>query len=210
MKVYFIYATIPREVYDEKIKFLLGHEYDFRVKKDKMYGLYAFTKSKKLLNDFLYVRNKKNLYTVIKAEVDEYDYEHYRDERSNLKLQRSSFETLEGETMEIVVTKNEEYIIKYDKEEYMHEFGFKPYRDLNYVIFNKKLQNSLDKLGYVKLYDTFYGNEEDLGYVGYQESFNLTPLGNDIIPLYSEVNVLLYLFRFMFMGEETLKVGDDN
>ena len=196
---------IPRQVYDNTIKFLLNNKYDFRYKHEKMYGLYAYTKSKKLLTEFMDIRGGSGVYNVIKSDMSEEMFYDLNDKNSELKLIRSSFKTLNGESMELVVTKNEDHVVKNDSEEYIYEFGISAFKKLNYIIFNEKIIKALDRLNYVKLFERDYG---DTDLLFFNDSFGLTPEGHLDKPIYSELNTLLYLFRYMFVGSDILQVGD--
>ena len=78
MKVYGIYAIIPTEVFESRMSKLVYDKNKFRLSKNEnyYYGLYAWTTKKKVVKEFLDIRNK-NMYKVqeIKSPEDEKDAE---------------------------------------------------------------------------------------------------------------------------------------
>ena len=90
----------------------------------------------------------------------------------------------------------------------MTEFGPSIYATVDYEIFNDSIINALDIIGYTSEYDINHSNDDErIERANFQESFNLTPLGNKRIDIHTEANMLLYLYRVMFVGG--MKEGDD-
>ena len=208
MNVYFIYAEIPRYDYDERLKFLLSDQHDFRAKGNYMRGLYAITNNKKFLKEFFNLRGGNEMYTTIKRDLDEDDWDMIRNQYSDLILRKSHFGDRKNKKMELIVTKDEETTVQYDGRAYMIEFGPSIYANIDYRIFNDSIMNALDIIGYTSDYDINHSNDDErIENANFQESFLLTPLGHKRIDINTETNMLLYLYRVMFVGAS--KEGDD-
>ena len=202
MKIFYIYAKIPRLLFDERIRYLLSNQHNFHCKKGYMCGLYAFTNNKKLLKKFLEFRDP-DVYSVIKDNIDDDDYKDIHVNKGDLELRYSDFSLNNKENIEMVVTKNEETIIKYDGQEYINAYGPSSYVKTNFYIFNDKIISALDNLGYTKSYIDQFGTDDEVDYMYYNESFNLSPLLNKHIKSkYNEINLLLYLYRYFFIGSD--------
>ena len=67
MKLYLIYAIIPSNVFSTRIKYLIDNVKDFKTQGNDRVGLYAWTTSKKILEEFLEGRDH-DIYKVIKKE----------------------------------------------------------------------------------------------------------------------------------------------
>lgn len=202
MKIFYIYAKIPRLLFDERLKYLLSTQHTFHCKKGYMCGLYAFTNSKKIMKKFLEFRDPE-VYSVIKDDIDDDEYQNIHLNKSDLELRYSDFTLNEKEKIEMVVTKNEETIIKFDGKEYINAYGPSSYVKTNFYIFNDKIINALDGLGYTKSYIDQFGSDDEVDYMYYNESFGLSPLMNDHMnSKYNELNLLLYLYRYFFIGSD--------
>lgn len=202
MKLYAIYVKIPRIIYDDKIKYILSKQSDFRCKKGYMQGLYAFTINKKLFKEFMGLRGSGNQYIVIKENISEEIYNKYHHDFSDLELRKCTFTSDSGD-VELVVTKNEETSIKFDGEMLLNEYGPATYATTPYEIFNSDIINALDDLLYVSNHISLFGDESEQDHLSFQESYNLSALGRK--PIYTntnEVNLLLYLYRFFFIGSD--------
>ena len=208
MNVYFIYAEIPRRDYENTLKYLLSDQHDFRSKGDCMRGLYAITNNKKFLKGFFNIRGGNEMYTTVKRDLEDDDWDMIRDQYSDLVLRKSHFEERIEEKMKRIVTKNEETTVHYDGRAYMTEFGPSMYANVDYELFNDSIINALDIIGYTADYDVNHSNDDErVERAFFQESYALTPLGNKRIDINTETNMLLYLYRVMFVGAS--KEGDD-
>lgn len=208
-RVYFIYVAIP-EVTFNTIKYMLGNTEQYRWKHDKMFGLYAWTSSKSIAKEFFEVRNK-DIYTLIKKDVDEDELNHLKSDYNLLKLERRIYylngDNILDKSVEIVSTKNEYVCVTSDSEEYMWEFGPQIEEDTPYRIFNDKIIEALDTIGYNNGYDLRYGTDAEIDAANYNASFGLTPLGKRQKIVYdNQMNILLYLFKFFFYGEKRVEV----
>lgn len=204
-KIYFIYAAIPEKVFNT-VKYMLHNADTYRWKSGKMFGLYAWTTSKAIATEFFEIRNK-NVYTLIKKDIDEDEYKHIKDQFNVLKLDhRRYYFTHEREkenSIEIVSTKNEFVCTTMDAEEYLFEFGPPINESIPYQIFNDKVMYALDLLGYTKNYDLKYADETQVDFTNNQLSYGLTVLGTtDKIRYDNEMNILLFLFRYFFYGDK--------
>jgi len=207
-KIYFIYVSIPENIFN-KVKYMLGNTERYRWKHDKMFGLYAWTTSKSIANEFFEVRDK-DIYTLVKKDVDDEEFRHIKDDLNILKLDRRVYYLDKTEhkdrSVEIVSTKNEYVCVTSDSEEYIWEFGPPIDESVPYIIFSDKVMDALDTLGYSKGYDLRYGEDMQNDYANYNASYGLTPLGKRDKILYdNQMNILIYLFNFFFYGESKTK-----
>lgn len=203
-KVYFIYAIIPENIFN-KVKYMLGNTERYKWKHDKMFGLYAWSTSKSIVKEFFEVRNKE-VYTLIKKDIDEPEYEYIKDKYNLLKLDRRVYYLDSSKnikkSVEIVSTKNEYVCTTIDSEEYLWEFGPPINESVPYHMFNDKIIYALDTIGYSKNYDLKFGDEYKSDTTSYNLSFGLTPMGQkDKIVYDNEMNILLFLFNYFFYGD---------
>lgn len=203
MKLYFIYVSIPRNIYEAKIKYLLSKQYDFRAKHDVMYGMYAISNDKTMVEDFFAVRGYGQ-YNLIERKCDKELYRELKDAKSDMFLKRVVYEDGEGKPMEIIVTKNEKTIIEYDADQYLAEFGPAARAVIDYYTFNKKFIKALDILGYTTAYDIFHsGDPKRIDVASFQSSYGRSPVGNKLDnDRYTNISKLVYLFDYLFMGEK--------
>lgn len=213
MTVYFIYAKIPSKIYDERIKFIISNVYDYRFRNGYMYGLYAWTKKKKIYKEFIELRNNGNIYTVIKKDdIDDDQFKEIKDTYFQLELKSYRYfhktESSEDEDnssrfMEVVSTKNEYNICTNEFSEYINEFGPKVkdgYPD--YLMFSPDVIEALDIIGYTTDYDITQttGARKEKAIENFQEG--KTVLGRDLfVTGENELTNLLFLFYFMFFGD---------
>ena len=213
MNVYFIYASIPREAYEKTLKYLLSHQYDFRAKGNEMRGLYAVTNNKKLMKEFFDLRGGNEMYTCVKKEMDKGEWKelsHFR--FSDLLLRHSKYKSSDGEEVDLVVTVNEETTTKVDGEAYLSEFGPRQYAKIDYMIFSDSIIKALDCLGYTLYFDTsVHGSYDDerSSHADYNKSYNMTPYGRVLPDFGNEMNLLLFLYRVMFIGDEAKEVDKE-
>ena len=207
-KIFYIYASIPESIYNKKVKYLISNTHDFRWKHEKMYGLYAWTTSKKIVKEFFEIR-KNDIFTMIKSDdYDDSELERLEDRYSDLKLEcrRYYFDAKEDEKNSILIvsTKNEYVNSTMNSEEYLYEFGPKPSEEFPYHIFKKKIIKALDTLGYTSKYDIEYGTEAEAESAQWNlTGFNLTKYGQNYkIHFDNQMNILLYLYRYFFYGNE--------
>lgn len=213
MIVYFIYANIPREVYDKTLKFLLSHQYDFRAKGNMMRGLYAITNKKKYVKEFFNIRSGREMYTLVEKEMSKEDWNTLSEDRfHDLLLKESRFISDGRDFIDMVVTFNEEVTTKEDGSAYISEFGPRQFVDIDYMIFSKALINALDVLGYTTYFDTSSSSfdPERKEAARYNLDFGQTSLGREMpgfTTADNEINILLYLYRAMFLGIEKKEEG---
>lgn len=206
-KIYIIYATIPENIYNRQLKYTLpSTNKDYQWKNGKMYGLYAWTDSKKILNEFFEIRNS-GIYTVSKKScLSDEEYKIFKDNYSMLKLSLNRFyytsEMNDDECIDIVTTKNEYVISTEYGIETLNEFAFKPSEEISYLLFNKEIIKALDTVGYVDAYNDLYGTDDQAGFTSYQNSFGLTTFGykKSLPKIENQMNILLFIFGYMFYG----------
>lgn len=210
--MYFIYIIIPRNIYDSKIKFLLSQQYDFRCKHvDKMYGLYAISDSKKLVEEFFDIRGNYGQYLLVDKKVDDKDMvKELKDIKSDLFLKKVVLTDSDGNDTEMVVTKNEYSIIEYDGSQYVAEFGPDAHATYDYKIFNDKIQKSLSKLNYTVAYDTLHCKDLNrMECADYNYGFYSDNSDEESRVGYSDLSTLIYLFNYMFLGSNEIKGEGD-
>lgn len=205
--VYFIYVAIPYDIFDSKIKYMISNPNSYKYKHDKKFGLYAWTTKKSLVKNFLETR-VSNIYTFVDKEVTD---EFLKDLKSNngaLQLEIRDFEYIKNKKIkhaEIISTKDEWRCSCMDAREYIEEFKPIPKEEFNINIYNSKVFDALDKIGYISDYMIYYGNSDEIDFENYNLAYGVTGRGNCISHKHIDnVNVLLYLFHYLFYGTDSL------
>ena len=209
-KIYCLWATIPKKEFEQRIKYLIDNPESYTyIEKDQVYyGLYAWTtKKKKRMDPFFKLRNK--IYTVKKIPSHTHaDISRMRREYPTLELKRFKYfldkEHRKDRMAIIVSTINEYRVVTEEHELYLDQLGLAFENILDYKVLKEKYQEALDKIGYTTIYETLYG-DQDLA--EFNRSFNLTVKGNKIISFDNQLNLLLYFYRFMFLGDDLRKRG---
>jgi len=221
--VYLIYVTLPSSIYDSRIKYLMDSRYNtFRYKNDYVTGLYAWTNKKDMLKKFISTR--ADIFNITKEEMSDKNYKGYKKDYSDLRLEERRFFTdisfretyskyiddnpKPNEYMDVVTTKFEFRASTIELSENMMSFGPASFLSYDYKIFNEKIINALDVLQYNSLYDTYIPTNPESDEMlerkticDYNESFNITSLGNDRFTFDSdEYTALLYLFGYLFFN----------
>lgn len=205
-KVYFIYVIIPENIYNKTIKYIISNSHDYRWKHGKMFGLYAWTTKKKVVKEFFEIRDKR-IYTLVEKEITGEYYDELKSTHSSLELKLRSYDHFndkqELEKIDVVSTKNEWVCATIDNMEYIDDFGPAVYGDLPVDLFNDKLINALDVIGYVSKYYIEYGTESEADMSSYNLSFGISERGNVFRPKCEDtLNVLLYLFGYLFYASD--------
>lgn len=202
--VYFIYATIPEKIYNIRIKYLLSEcSNNFRFQKNIMYGLYAWTDDKELLNEFKKGRDNK-IYTIIKKKLDSEEFRDLKHYYKSLRLGMHKYKVSDSNTIKVVSTKFEhDKCTDEDGESYFYDFAPEIDFDLPISLFNKDIQQALDLLMYNEMYDRMYGDGDAISNNDYSKSYGLTPCGQKfVLNEFNELSLLLYLFKPLFVGFE--------
>lgn len=207
-RIYFIYVSIPELIFN-KAKFIIAKTERFRSKKGKTFGLYAWTTDKNILGEFLEVRNNE-IYSITKKEIEKDEFKTVKSEYPSQELKRYKYYLDDSEddkkSIDIVSTKFEYINSTVDGQENIYEFGPNVYEDAPYQIFNDEIIEALDFLGYTDKYDLTYGDGDRIDQVSYNNSFGLTALEkNKRIKFDNQMNILLYLYRFFFYGNDNIK-----
>ena len=217
MKIYFIYASIPQRIFDNRLKFLIPMKSTFVHKNGNMVGIYAWTNKKKLLKEFLEVR-ENSIYTVMKEEIDDDDFNNFRRENIEMMLERKEFfitglnrtvgfSTGNGvklKCIECIVTRFEYVNATEDGNACIHEYLIQNLC-VDWTFFNEDIVYALDVLGYTTIFDNFLTSSDTRrDACNYSSSFELTPNGYPItLNIMCELFVLLYTFSYMFYGVES-------
>jgi hypothetical protein len=177
--VYLIFIKVPRDEYDEKLKYLIGgirsRHVDFTYKpvKAHMEGLYAWTTSKKLMKEFMNTRYTK-AFKVKKFDIDgKKKFKEFSSTYDGLKLEKRKFyfslvydnwnddnerdDLVEGEDYLYIVSTLEERLNCSEYfEENIGEFVIGSDVDIfpDYTLFNSEIIEALDYIGYNYFYDT--------------------------------------------------------
>ena len=206
MKVYLIYASIPRSIFEDIATLLPNTNIWVYDDETSIYhGLYAWTKDRELYKDFIKVRKGCKFYRSIEKSMDKYDYKIFKKEYSDLKL--GYFKFSRGEIAEIIHYKGEPSVIfpstrweyeSVDSEEGLCEiyYLFMPDEMADYYAFNNQIIDALDTLGYTTDYDISYGGDPDcftdeeqsnrMEYAGNNCSYGLTVNGRKYPDIYSD------------------------
>ena len=178
MKLYKIYLTIPEEIYNKRIKYLVSKEsfegYHFKKNKKYVYGLYAWTTKKKYIEEFKRTRFM-DAFSINKSEIDEDEFEDFKSKYSTLKLDMRKFfysaeinpdnydydsymltiKTVNASDINnnIVLTTKQEWI---ESTQHLRENMEEHYASnisFDYKIFKRHIQEALDILGYTTMFD---------------------------------------------------------
>lgn len=168
MTVYLIYAKIPSEIFLNNIKFIINKsERYIRTESSKYFiGLYAWSRNKEYINEFLKIRKGCKFYILKKMKMCKYDFKMFKNDYEYEELnyydyQRGDYNHLPP--VKIISTKNEyNEIYDYGEQkisEEMLDTIFNEYSD--YYWFNDKLIDALDKLSYTTNCDILCGGNID-------------------------------------------------
>ena len=184
-KIYAIYLFMDKESYETKMKYLLGMNHipfdGIPLSDSLVSGLYGWTDSTKLKDEFLSYRNPE-FYRVVTLEPDNRLF-HEITIHAEYKINRYPYTTISKENgiedMEIASTKYEyvnvtsygmENKVAFVDDEIISE-------NVDYMMFNDEIMKALDIIGYTFHYDMNYGNEERRNNADYSQSYNVSPLG---------------------------------
>lgn len=211
MKVYLIYAKIKHEIFNTRLKYLIQNEYTYKWSEDNyMYGLYAWTTSKKIYNSFMNLRGESNIYTFTKKDLSEQELKTLESEYKDSKLEfyLYSFGNDEhGSTqyIEVASTLFEYSSTVHNLSENLYEFGPSMCKNFPIFIFNTEIKESLENIGYLDYFLLYFGDDgvHATDVYDYQKSFGCSYNGGPESPFLSETNqlgVLIYLYDYMFTG----------
>lgn len=194
MKLYLIYAIIPSNVFSTRIKYLIDNVKDFKTQGNNRVGLYAWTTSKKILEEFLEGRDH-DIYKVIKKEfMDDEDIDKFKSVYNTLELHLYHYNNKHSETsgkgIDIVTTKSEYVNSVLDLEANITGFGYPTFALFDYSDFNQELKTALEILNYNYYYDS--------NALAFDEKSESTKSSEE----FNEVAGLLYLYGYMFGGKE--------
>ena len=210
MTAYLIYSKIPVELYDKKLKYLISNAFEYRCKDNLMIGLYGWTTNKKYMKEFLQTRNSK-MFNIVKKDIDKSDKPILKEKYFNLEIKPREFVRIDDNNKEqlinIITTLDEHIACTEDAEQWINEINIDLLSGVPVYLFNDKVFDALDILGYVDMYYLFNGtsdeDEEELqdmnDYTTYNNSYGFTTNGHKIInKTRDQVNVLLFLYSCLF------------
>lgn len=208
MKLYLIYIKVPEKEFNRRFKFIISnaHSYNYKHHTKILKGLYAFTDDEDKLNKFLKQRSKYIFKVKEKEFKSEMELRKFTWDNDELRLIYKNFDDLDdGGGNVSVLTKNEVSQVIDNLYENMFEFVVKEgVFSFDYEIFNDKIIDALDILGYTYIYDKFICSDEDrIDEMGFNESYSLTRFGrkfSSIVNFKSEFDFFKYLFRYTFFG----------
>ena len=213
MKVYGIYAIIPTEVFESRMfKFVYDkHKFSLSKNGNYYYGLYAWTTKKKVVKEFLDIRNK-DMYKVKELKIDKEDE---KDFELDYKFEELSYYNYiaGNEEYEVLTTLNEFTESCDNISENLNDLLYDILTNevADYDILNQDLIDALDIIGYTSYYDIECGGNPDLvtdeeaitrrEFAEYHESFRQTVFGRNYVDFTkNEFAALLYIYEPMFMG----------
>lgn len=213
MKVYGIYAIIPTEVFENRMSKLVYDKNKFRLSKNEnyYYGLYAWTTKKKVVEEFLYIRNK-DMYKVKEIKIPKEDE---RDFKLEFKFEELAYYNYKvgKEEYEVLTTLNEFTESCDNRSENLDELLYEKITNdvADYEILKKDLIKALDIIGYTTYYDIECGGNPEvttdeeandrLALASDSKSYNQTVYGRRYIDFTeNEFEALLYIYEPMFMG----------
>lgn len=202
--VYLIYVHIPRSIYDHCFKYMISNGLEYQCINDYMVGLYAWTTKKKIIKEFKETRAKKVFEIIEKEYEDDYDdiIKNLKGNYFNLQLKfRPYIKVKENGRDEILIASTlDEYIASVeDSAEWLNEKENEFVLSVPIYLFNDEVYNALDILGLVDINYVRGTNDDMVDYTNFQRSFGITTEGHKIIDkTEDQVNVLLYLFSYLF------------
>lgn len=235
MKLYSIYLTVPTNIWENYLKRLVANAFMFKessIKPDHMFGLYAWTTKKSMVDAFMEYRHK-DIYTIREQpDISKYDMLMYKEKWADQKIQEApiiseinrfniSYDdallirqndkkaSMKATCKSLYLTKFEYVnITEYHEENWM-EFGINA--EMPYKFFNDKIIHLLDVIGYTLLHDVFWSmNGGVLDDASYQLSFNLTPYGNPVpFSISNELGLLCYFYRYPIFGSRDEDAFED-
>ena len=223
-KIYILYITIPNKIFDLRLKYLIDSvdSYEYKIKENSVTALYAWSKSYKMIKEFLKARCE-NVFTLKEKEFDDDEYDAFRDKNRESKLgvyqvasiPTDSYEALAGvefvdkeHFVDMVLTNYEHKNISLYKSENMNEFGPKAFNNMDYTIFTDEIIQALKVLGYVTLYDSSFIRYEKMSdeYLErYENAMNVleqVDVESDLVTplMMTEYIVLVFLYSYTFIG----------
>ena len=200
--VYLIYVSIPEKVFNN-VKYLIGETAkEYKWKNNCMYGLYAWTDKGKYLDEFVGVRYTQ-IYTIIKKEMEYDDFKRLKKLYKDTKLSLYNFNISDSNQIQVVCTSNEYNVSVNEYDMFIDEFALPISEEADFSIFNKKVLDALDKLGYIDNYIRKYMYEDEslISEIDNNQSYGLTYRGNKhLVNFSNELGKFVVLFRFFLMG----------
>lgn len=209
MRIYGVYIRVPKTLFELKFKYIIANSTEYILDNDYYIGLYGYCKKKSMLKNFLDSR-KKSIFSIREEDIDEFDLQH-SSEYKNLEIICASFKTYDEASnkifkTDITVVKNEKISCTEFPIEYLNEMYPATYADLPVSIFNKKIIDCLEILGYASRYYSDYGDSEMQDLTDFNESYYLSPSGFTLITKNSpdQLGFLLYLYKYTFFGYDNM------
>ena len=182
MKLYKIYLSIPENIYNRRIKWLVSKEtftdYHFRKDGKHVYGLYAWATKRKIIDEFKSTRFM-DAFVINKSNIDEDDLADFKHKYSNLELKSRIYyfsvrydpnhfmyhednvdivdnasvnNKMEMISSEVVTTKQEWIESTHNLHENMDRYCMTSTK-IDYKIFKSHIIDALDVLGYTITHD---------------------------------------------------------
>lgn len=199
-KVYFIYAAIPEKDFSNRIKYLVPNYHDYRCKHNHMYGLYAWTFSRNVCDEFLETRGSQ-MYTVIRKDIyGKEEKDRIKKDLAELKLDYYTFSApdLDEKKVQIITTKSE-YVNSVDyASENIYEFGPASTNMIKPDLLNNDLLDALKELGFVTDYIVRFCIDD------YEVEKDDKTMHKSLLWELASINqiaMFLYLYKVMFCEE---------
>lgn len=213
MKVYGIYAIIPTEEFESRMFRFVHDKHKFSLSKNGnyYYGLYAWTTKKKVVKEFLDIRNK-DMYKVKELKIDKEDE---KDFKLDFKFEELSYFNYKAgdDEYEVLSTLNEFTEACDNRSENLDDLFYDVITNVvaDYEILKKDIIDALDIIGYTTYYDIECGGNPDvtsdeeandrLALANDSRSYKQTVFGRRYVDFTeNEFAALLYIYEPMFMG----------
>jgi hypothetical protein len=220
-EVYLIYASIPSILFDNKIGDFVKDKMKYKFHNNYYRGLYAWTTKKKILKEFLEVREgAKSMYTVIKREFSKNEFQEFKSENSYEELSYYTFyHDMDDDVTESDITDNRTFVCTKEEYEETYDMGMQYMYDymaqivnVDYLIFKDEFKMALDSIGYCdtfnRIYDGLseYDDHDDFYFsrhemTQFNNSYGLSYYGNEVVNICeNKLVIFINIYYEMLVG----------
>lgn len=229
MKIYLVYAKIPRYLKNYAIDIIDNFTSYVNDANGNYVGLYAWTTKKKYFKAFKETRSK-DFFLYREKNIPSDDIEYFRKELTTLELINHSFAIVvggkgieykdkkSGKGLKMILVYNEydKIITSHDGNVPLSWYNMTTAASEDYYPLKNTIIEALDIIGYNSEYDMLYGGDDGVfldeeiesrrEYAYYQLSYQLTISGNSYINLMAnEFNTFMFLYEpFIFGMKSTI------
>lgn len=215
MKVYLCYYIAKKNgTYNFAVHNLLPH---LNIGQDDYYtGLYGFTKSKKLMEQFQKFHNT-DIFLYKEEKIDEEEYDTLLHSHPDLRIQTFKFNSKYEDKKIKVPFARHEYLSISDNFSELFNSLLEELIPINPAIFTDEVQVTLFDNGYTIDYTYFCGSEEEIDFVNYnssyfdneslyETSYRVWETWRDTEELYSFIILYIILYGKIVNTKELLKI----